>query len=151
MAPGHPGGPDADHEVLASLHRHRVPASADLLPVLRDELEQWARSAGLSDRVADSLALASYEAMANAVEHAYDGRTGLLDVEAALRGAGVQVTVTDQGSWRTPEENAAERRRGLLLIHRLADEAVVTSGEDGTRVLMRWDVPISDDGEPLPG
>ncbi|TWF95289.1 ATP-binding protein [Saccharopolyspora dendranthemae] len=151
MAPGQSGGPDADREVVANLHRQRVPASADVLPVLRDELDQWARSAGLNDRVIDSLALASYEAMANAVEHAYDGAPGPLDVEAALREEAVEVTITDHGSWQTPSKSAAERRRGLPLIHRLADEAVVTSGEDGTRVLMRWDTARSDRGEPLPG
>lgn len=151
MAPGQSGGPDADREVVANLHRQRMPASADVLPVLRDELDQWARSAGLSGEVTDSLALASYEAMANAVEHAYDGAAGHLEVEAALLDEAVEVTVTDHGSWRTPGKSAAERRRGLPLIHRLADEAVVTSGEGGTRVLMRWDIARSGRGEPLPG
>lgn len=144
MAPGQSGGPDADRGVVANLHRHRVPASADRIPVLRDELDRWARSAGISGRVTDSLALASYEAMANAVEHAYDGAPGHLDVDAALRDEAVEVTVTDHGSWRPPNESPAERRRGLPLIHRLADEAVVTSGEEGTRVLMRWDAARPD-------
>lgn len=151
MAPGHPGGPDTDGEGVVSLHRHSVPASADILPVLRDELDRWARSAGLDGHVTGSLALASYEAMANAVEHAYDGTPGLLEVEAALRDEAVEVTVTDHGSWRAPRESATERRRGLLLIHRLADEAVVTSGEYGTRVRMRWEVSHSEDSGPLSG
>ena len=149
MAPGHTGGPDTDREVVVSLRRHRVPASADILPVLREELDRWARAAGLNDDVTDSLALASYEAMANAVEHAYDGTPGRFDVEAAVRDEAVEVTVTDHGSWRAPVESSSERRRGLLLIHRLADEAVVTSGEHGTSVRMRWEVSRSDDGGPL--
>lgn len=145
MAPAQSGGPEADPRGVASLRRHGVPASAGNLPALRDELDAWARAAGLSDSIADALALAGYEAMANAVEHAYDGGSGLLDVEARFRGQGVEVTVTDRGSWRSPHESGPERKRGIPLIHRLADEAVVTSGETGTRVRMRWEVSRSDD------
>lgn len=138
MAPAQSGGPQPGF--VEALRRHGVLASAGSLPVLRDELDEWARNAGLGDSLAGALALAAYEAMANAVEHAYDGMPGPFDVEATLLDQGVEVTVTDHGSWRSPQDGDQERKRGLPLIHRLADEAVVSSGQNGTRVRMRWEL-----------
>lgn len=147
MAPAQQGGPETNSGRVEDLRRHGVPASAGDLPVLRDEVDEWARAAGLDADSAESLALATYEAMANAVEHAYAGATGVLDVEAVCDAAGIEVTVTDHGSWRPPQDSDQQRKRGLPLIERLADEAVVTSGERGTRVQMRWELPAgrSDD------
>lgn len=138
MAPAQSGG--LEPGPVEALRRHGVLASAGSLPVLRDELDEWARTAGLGDSLAGALALASYEAMANAVEHAYGGTPGPFDVEAALLDHGVEVTVTDHGAWRSPQDGDQERKRGLPLIHRLADEAVVSAGQNGTRVRMRWEV-----------
>lgn len=132
------GGSDSNPAPVAGLRRQGVPASADTLPALRAELEAWARGAGLSDRVAAEIALAAYEAMANSVEHGYRGAPGVLDLEAARYGHGVEVTVTDYGSWSTPQEADQQRSRGLPLIHMLADEAIVRSARTGTRVQMRW-------------
>ncbi|MEB3369259.1 ATP-binding protein [Saccharopolyspora mangrovi] len=147
MAPAQSGGPGSNSGDVGDLRRHGVPASAGNLPVLRDEVDEWARAAGLGGEIAESLALATYEAMANAVEHAYGGAAGFLDVDAVRSAAAIEVTVTDHGAWRPPHESDPQRKRGLPLIERLADEAVVTSGEHGTRVQMRWAVPVrhSDD------
>lgn len=138
MARAQPGEPEPASEERDDLRRHGVRATAGNLPVLRDEVDEWARAAGLEDGIVESLALATYEAMANAVEHAYGGACGVLDVDAVLSGTGVEVAVTDHGTWRAPDESDGQRRRGLPLVERLADEAVVTSGEHGTQVQMRW-------------
>ena len=147
MASAHPGGPEdnppggVDH-----LQRSGVAASAGSLPLLRDELTAWARAVGLHEGATESLALASYEAMANAVEHAYGGAVGLLDVEAMRHADRVQVTVTDHGSWVPSHEGDRHRKRGLPLIHRLADDAVVNSDENGTTVSMHWSLPAGANG-----
>ena len=138
------GRSDADSDVVADLRRQDMPASAETLPALRADLESWARTAGLGDRVAAEIALAAYEAMANCVEHAYRDGPGVLDLEAVHYGHGVEVTVTDYGSWVTPEETDQQRRRGLPLIHMLADEAIVRPAEPGTRVQMRWATDATD-------
>lgn len=132
------GRSDSDPDVVADIRRHGMLASADTLPALRAELETWARTAGLSDRIAAVMALATYEAMANSVEHAYHDSPGVLDLEAVHYGHSVEVTVTDYGSWTTPQEARQQRRRGLPLIHMLADEAIVRPAKTGTRVRMRW-------------
>lgn len=137
-------GPDPD--VVADIRRHGMLASAEALPALRAELETWARAVGLSDRIAAVMALAAYEAMANSVEHAYRDAPGVLDLEAAYYGHGIEVTVTDYGSWITPQEADQQRRRGLPLIHMLADEAIVRPTKTGTQVQMRWSIETTGNG-----
>jgi serine/threonine-protein kinase RsbW len=139
MASAHQGGPEANPPGKAdSLHRQAAPASARCLPVLRDELVEWARAVGLHASVTESLALAAYEAMANAVEHAYDGSSGPLDVEAVRLADRVQVTVTDHGNWVPAHQGDQQRKRGLPLIRRLADDTAVTAARTGTTVRMSW-------------
>ncbi|RRO14181.1 ATP-binding protein [Saccharopolyspora rhizosphaerae] len=142
MAPAQPGGPESNSDGVEELHRHDVPASVSSLPRLRNEVNEWARAAGLGDDIAEPLALAAYEAMANAIEHAYADGDGVLDVDAVRDESGIEVTVTDHGTWRPPQNSDPMRKRGLPLIERLADEAVVTSGQHGTRVQMRWTLPV---------
>lgn len=140
------GRSGSDSDGVADLRRQSMPASAETLPALRADLESWARAAGLGDRVAAEIALAAYEAMANSVEHAYPEAPGVLDLEAVHHGRRVEVTVTDYGSWATPEEIDQQRRRGLPLIQMLADEAIVRPAETGTRVQMRWATGTTDTG-----
>lgn len=147
MAPAQSGGQDHDPDVVSELRRHGIPALASTLPALRDELDQWARSAGLNGSTSESLALAGYEAMANAVEHAYTDSDGVLDIVATRYDNGtVQVTITDHGTWVTPHHSDERRGRGLPLIQRLSDETMITTSQNGTRVRMRWTAPLHDNG-----
>ena len=139
MASAHPGGSaDVPRGGIADLRRSEVVVSAGSLPVLRDELTEWARVAGLHEEATESLALAGYEAMANAVEHAYGGMAGPLDVEAVRHVDRVQVTIADHGTWLPEHDGDQHRQRGLPLIRGLADEAVVHSDQNGTTVSMSW-------------
>ncbi|MGI8305752.1 ATP-binding protein [Saccharopolyspora hattusasensis] len=125
---------------VPALRYQRVRASPGELPALRDELAGWGRCAGLGSDAVQALALACYEAMANVVEHAY-AHAGEMDVEAVHFAAErrVQVTVTDRGSWVPLGLGAGvEGGRGLPLIRRLADEAVITPSDTGSVVTMSW-------------
>ena len=76
----------------------RVPAVPGRLAGLRHALAKWATQVGLPDEDTEALVLATYEAMANTVEHAYHDQTqGLLDLRAHVddEQARVVVTVTD--------------------------------------------------------
>ncbi len=117
-----------------------LPAEAAHLCRLRRAMNEYLSAFPLTPERRDEIVLAVGEAAANAVEHAYDGMPGPFDVEASLLDRGVEVTVTDHGSWRSPHDGDQERKRGLPLIHRLADEAVVSAGQNGTRVRMRWEL-----------
>ncbi|MEE2034517.1 ATP-binding protein [Rhodococcus chondri] len=111
---------------------------------LRRSMRQWLATLNLgADRVQDIL-LASYEALANAVEHAYDAsdESATVDLEATYRPEDreLKVTVTDHGRWQDAIDDAAHRSRGhgLTLIRNLATEAVVSPGTEGTLIAMRW-------------
>jgi serine/threonine-protein kinase RsbW len=130
-------GPEGD------LH-FRVPAVAARLAGLRHELALWAARIGLSEEDIEALVLATYEAMANAVEHAYRGQTdGLLDLRGVVDGetSRVVITVTDYGQWRPPQPSNGLRGRGLPLIKGLTSTATITPTADGTTVTMFWPLP----------
>lgn len=122
----------------------RVPAVAGRLTGLRYALAEWAEHAGLPAEDREALVLASYEAMANTVEHAYVGQLqGVLDLRAVrdLARRCVTVTVTDFGRWKPPSAEPGTRGRGLRLIHGLTTTAAITPSTTGTTVVMSWPLP----------
>lgn len=138
------GQQDLDDVPEGDLHV-RVPAVASRLATLRHTLAKWAARAGLTDEDTEALVLASYEAMANTVEHAYRDQTqGVLDVRAVIddEQGRVVVTVTDYGQWQPPQPSGGLRGRGLSLIQGLSTGATVTPTTDGTTVSMCWPLPV---------
>jgi serine/threonine-protein kinase RsbW len=125
---------------VADLER-RVPATAEQLGQLRHALADWATRHGLPAQTVEDMVLATYEAMANAVMHAYHGHVrGTLDLYAhadRVRGT-VTVSVADYGCWRPPPPNHNSRRRGLSLIHGLAEHAGIRRNRSGTTVTMTY-------------
>jgi anti-sigma regulatory factor (Ser/Thr protein kinase) len=118
------------------LHHHG-PASPELAARLRRQLIEWARSEGVPADTTYDMGLASYEAMANTVTHAYPyGTVGPLELHAQLEGDTVVVTVADHGCWS--DEDVPDDARGLELIRRLSTDTQVQRGEYGTTVRMCW-------------
>jgi serine/threonine-protein kinase RsbW len=118
---------------------HRVPALPGELPALRHELAAWSGSAGLSPQAAQAIVLASYEAMANVVDHAYRNGPGSLELRAVRApDATVAVTVTDFGRWRPLPADPGVRGRGLLLMRRLATRTEIDATDSGTVVSLWW-------------
>ncbi len=115
-------------------------AIASTLPQVRQQLRDWARTAGLDAATLDDVGLATYEAMANVVDHAYDQPGGLFDVHAYRRDGLVTVTVTDHGRYKPPGGTQSLRGRGLLLIEGVAARFELIPLAVGTRVRMSWPV-----------
>jgi serine/threonine-protein kinase RsbW len=141
------GQQDLDSVPQGDLH-FRVPAVPGRLTGLRHALAAWASQAGLPEDDIEALVLASYEAMANTVEHAYRDQTqGLLDLRAKVddEQARVVVTVTDYGLWKPPEVSGGLRGRGLSLIQGLTSTATITPTDSGTTVTMFWPLPTADE------
>jgi serine/threonine-protein kinase RsbW len=136
-------GPEPDQ--APDLHCVAVPASVDRLPGLRRTLTRWAASTGIAAERAQSVVLASYEALANAVAHAYPSHlAGVLDLHASYRPQHQRITITvaDHGHWRTPTTHGDARLRpggrGLVLIRALAELATIDTDDSGTVVRMTW-------------
>ena len=127
-------------------HRDRIPSLARQLPRLRQELAGWAARVGMVPEDVKDLVLACHEAMANVVDHAYDG-DGDFDLDAvwAAERQQVTVTVTDHGRWKPAANEAPSLRgRGLKIIRGLAHAVALTHDAAGTRVVMSWRVLPAD-------
>jgi anti-sigma regulatory factor (Ser/Thr protein kinase) len=71
-----------------------VPAS---LPRVRGDVTDFAEAIGTSKRTLEGVRLASTEAAANIVEHAYDGAPGPIDVAASLDVDTMTLVISDHG------------------------------------------------------
>ena len=133
--------PEDDVALLALRHgaperlRLQFAAAGQELAPARRELRRWLLTTGLDERGRDDVLLAAGEACANAVEHAYDGGAGTVELVAGVDGDTIDLVVTDHGHWREPRPST--RGRGLGIMRRLVDEVDVATGEDGTRVHLR--------------
>ena len=112
-----------------------LPADPNVLASMRQSLRTWlAATQASADDVYDIL-VASTEAAANAVEHAYGPGDASFRVEAHMsHGGRIEVVVRDHGQWRPPRGH--NRGRGTMLMQQLMDEFEVATGETGTEVRM---------------
>ncbi|MGY1742811.1 MULTISPECIES: SpoIIE family protein phosphatase [unclassified Blastococcus] len=97
---------------------------------LRRTVDAWLDGVDPAAEDRDAVELAVWEAVANAVDHAYPpGSSGPVRVDATLRPDGVlECHVSDEGSWREPDPGATHRGRGLLMAQRLTDSLHVRRG-----------------------
>jgi serine/threonine-protein kinase RsbW len=117
--------------------RRRWPAVADSLASLRREVCAFAARCGVRDEPA--VALAVSEAATNAIVHAFPGRDdGEIAVEVYCEDDHLCVIVADTGGGMKPRPDSPGLGLGLPLIAQLTDRFEVDSGEDGTRVLLRF-------------
>jgi anti-sigma regulatory factor (Ser/Thr protein kinase) len=134
---------DERGEVPADLHYATIPAEAEKVAGFRRVLTSWASGVGMAAERVQALTLATYEAMANVVKHAYRGLPGTLELHATYLAELHQVTVTviDKGHWRPLLAEGGPARsggRGLPLIRALAEDTDITTSTRGTSVRMRW-------------
>jgi serine phosphatase RsbU (regulator of sigma subunit)/anti-sigma regulatory factor (Ser/Thr protein kinase) len=136
MLPDGPGDDDAAllavrAEPLSDTLVVRLPAEVESIPVMRRLLGRWLDEAGATRADVEDLMLASAEAAANAIEHAYGLESGVVELRAWISSEGpVKVAIRDYGSWRSPR--GAHRGRGLLLMEGLADGVEVVRTDEGT-------------------
>lgn len=118
--------------------RAETAATARNAAELRHQFHEWLALDTAADLV-DDLGLVVYEAVANAVEHAYadctDG-SGTVRLEAHRTDGQVLIIVTDEGTWRAATGDSF-RGRGLQLMRHLTDEVTIDSDRDGTVVRLR--------------
>jgi anti-sigma regulatory factor (Ser/Thr protein kinase) len=112
-----------------------LPVDTESLKTMRTELERWLADASVPEHDARDVVLASWEAGANAIEHAGAGDGATFRLDAVLAGDRVRVEVADQGTWRDPQPRE-NRGLGLRLIEALMATVDVDRSDNGTRVVM---------------
>ena len=138
LLPDGPGNDDAALLMARALPLEdtlvaRFPAEVESIPVMRRLLARWLDEAGATRDDVDDLMLASAEAAANAIEHAYGLAPGVVELRASSSSGGdVTVAIRDFGNWRAPR--GTHRGRGLELMEGLTDGVDVKTTGEGTTV-----------------
>jgi serine phosphatase RsbU (regulator of sigma subunit)/anti-sigma regulatory factor (Ser/Thr protein kinase) len=110
-----------------------VPSRVDSMDLVRDAMRVWLGGAPFQRGQTEDVVLATWEACANAIEHAADPTADHIRVHAELDDSVVRVVVEDSGRWvdRDPRE---DRGLGLRLIHALVSNVDISKGREGTRI-----------------
>ncbi len=121
-------------EVPADLHLE-IPADPSVIADVRAAIRTWL--AGRTDGgTIEDIVLASSEAVANAVEHAYrDREPGSVVIGGTIRDGELVLTIRDDGRWA--ESQPSDRGRGTSVIQALVDDVEVERRDDGTEVRLR--------------
>ncbi|MGZ6674270.1 MAG: ATP-binding SpoIIE family protein phosphatase, partial [Solirubrobacteraceae bacterium] len=135
------GGGDDDIALVAlrivpveAALRVRFAADAQVLSQMRRMLGRWLQEHGAQADEIAALTLASGEACANAIEHAYAPGVAYFEFEALHADGLVTLTVRDAGRWRLPR--GTNRGRGLKIISAAVDELDLRTTDAGTEVVM---------------
>ncbi len=138
------GDEQLDDVCVLMLHRlstpsafeHTFPAATGELPGLRRRMSAWLRGIEVGDDAERAVILATSEAAANAVEHAYgcDGR-GVVTVRGRITDTrALHLEVRDRGTWREPRRDT-DRGRGTPIMRALMDDVSVE--RDGRETIVR--------------
>jgi PAS domain S-box-containing protein len=112
-----------------------IPADPERLGAVRRNLGRWLSGHEVPKEDADDMILASSEACANSIEHAYGPGRGSVYIDAEVHDGEVTVVVRDTGRWRAPSNG--DRGRGLMFIEACTDSYTLTRGDAGTEVRMQ--------------
>ena len=116
-----------------------IPADPAKLRSVRRNIGRWLAGHDVPQQDSDDIVLASSEACANSIEHAYGPGEGSVDIEAIVDDGEITIVVRDTGRWRAARNG--DRGRGLPLIEACMDSCDFTRGHEGTELRMRRRVP----------
>jgi serine/threonine-protein kinase RsbW len=130
------------HNGNGQVVRLRIPAKAEYIMLGRLALTSFARLRPLSDEELSDLKLALTEACTNAVQHAYDGGHGIVEIAYELLPDRLVVEVSDTGEGFEPpaakeseDELLEEGGLGIAIIRSLADELEIGERDGGGSTL----------------
>jgi len=120
----------------------KMPARPEGVGVVRQALAGMADALDFDPSVLADMKMAVTEACTNVVVHAYDERTGVLEVEMLADGDGLTIVVRDHGTGIQPRPARAEPPAlglGLPLIAALSDSFELRGATgSGTEVRMTF-------------
>lgn len=111
-----------------------VAARMNELAPVRRSLRRWLRQSGATEADISAIVLASNEACANAIEHAYGSPDATFELRAEHAVDSVRITIRDSGCWRSPRGTG--RGRGIELMRAFMDAVDIGGDDSGTIVRM---------------
>jgi serine phosphatase RsbU (regulator of sigma subunit)/anti-sigma regulatory factor (Ser/Thr protein kinase) len=110
------------------------------VPIVRRTLNRYATRLGLDEERRYALITAVGEAMANAVEHAYPERPGIVRLRVADVAGKLHATIEDDGRWKQAQKRD-ERGRGLPIMRALMDGVEIRTNQSHTTIslTLSWD------------
>jgi serine phosphatase RsbU (regulator of sigma subunit)/anti-sigma regulatory factor (Ser/Thr protein kinase) len=122
-----------DGPVPKRMEYSAIPMTA---PIVRAMINRFCDQNNISPDQRFALAAAIGEAIANAVEHAYQGEApGKFELRLEAQSEYVTVDVEDRGHWR-PFQKRDDRGRGMVLMHELMNRVRINSAQHGTCLSM---------------
>ena len=120
------------------------PAKGDAARPLRHALASFMKAAQIHEDTIDDIVTAVGEALANAIEHAYDdNRDGRIELYVRLDEPGIaEVQVCDEGRFIQREDRQG-RGFGLRIVRSIARSVSIDTSA-GTTVHMVFDAPRSE-------
>jgi anti-sigma regulatory factor (Ser/Thr protein kinase) len=108
-------------------------APRELAP-LRRAMRKWMHRLLVDPDALQDVLLATGEAVANAIEHAYAPGVGTVEVNGHVGDGELEVTIVDHGHWR--EQRGEHQGRGLSLMSAMMDRVRSETTAEGTTVTM---------------
>jgi serine/threonine-protein kinase RsbW len=106
-------------------------------------IRSWLRDNSVSQDDTFDVLVATTEAYANAVQHAYGIATGSVEIAASITDGELHIAVRDRGTWKPTTASANGGGRGLTVMRALMDAVEIESGAEGTEVRMRRECKLS--------
>ena len=106
------------------------------MELVRDAMRAWLSGAPVDRAGAEDVVLATWEACANAIEHAVDPVDELVTVRATLEDSHVRIVIKDSGTSAPYTPVREDRGLGLRLIEALSSSFDVTQDGEGTTVTL---------------
>lgn len=119
----------------------RIESRLEEIRAVRDMIYGLVVQLGMPEEAAHSVRVALGEALANAWDHGYGGRTGPLEIHGELSRTRIHLVVRDEGPTSAvpviPKALTFGQGMGLYLISKLMDEVRVEPNPDGPGVSLR--------------
>ena len=112
-----------------------VAGRLESMDVVRDALRAWLVGVDVDRSEGEDVVLATWEACANAIEHAVEPQIDLVAVTATVDDGCIRVVVSDSGRW-APPSTRENRGLGLRLIQSLMTSVDVDESDRGTTVRL---------------
>ena len=106
------------------------------MELVRDAMRTWLRGVELERSEVEDVVLATWEACANAIEHALEPAEHIVVVRAALDDSLIRITIGDTGQW-APPTGREDRGLGLRLMEALVSSSPSRKAPTGTTVSSR--------------